>query len=182
MSDQPRFHWKLIDMTNKNMLTAENILRIRPSRLFEHVQDVLQNGQPSFSYQLIEDFVIKPKGEVPEKLVPYISGLQSQHLVTAHNLPPAKYELDLHFEQIAPGVTGLDPDAILKRQLQALEHNIHLAIAHRQERMVVIHGLGKGKLREEVHAFLKNVHEVNRFKNEWSGKYGFGATEVFFKY
>ena len=48
--------------------------------------------------------------------------------------------------------------------------------------MVVIHGLGKGKLREEVHAILKQMPEIGRFKNEWSGKYGFGATEIYFKY
>ena len=77
------------------------------------------------------------------------------------------------------GLTNAD---IIKIQLNTLKHYLQLAIVHRQERMVVIHGLGKGKLREEVHAILKQTPEVTRFKNEWSGRYGFGATEVFFRY
>ena len=48
--------------------------------------------------------------------------------------------------------------------------------------MIVIHGLGKGKLRDEVHTILKQTPEVSRYKNEWSGRYGFGATEIRFRY
>jgi len=183
MNDQPRFHWKFIDVTHKNMQTAEGILRIRPSKLFEEVNEVMHSGKPSFSYLLIDEFTIKPTTpQLPEKLAVDVTTHSYTEIITTKNLEPAKLELDLHFEQLFPGVTGLSTDAILKMQLGELERNIHLAIAHRQQRMIVIHGLGKGKLREEVHQFLKRVDAVSRFKNEWSGKYGFGATEVLFKY
>ena len=71
---------------------------------------------------------------------------------------------------------------IIKKQLDVFEQYLHLAIAHHLNRMIVIHGLGTGKLREEVHKILKATPEVTKFKNEWSGKYGFGATEITFRY
>ena len=48
--------------------------------------------------------------------------------------------------------------------------------------MIVIHGLGKGKLREEVMRLLREYKEVAHFKNEYHPKYGFGATEISFEY
>ena len=47
--------------------------------------------------------------------------------------------------------------------------------------MIVIHGVGKGKLKDEVHKVLRQVPEIKSFTNEWMGGYGFGATEIHFK-
>ena len=102
--------------------------------------------------------------------------------VTTQTIEAAKYEIDLHIEQLVANKKGLSNAEIVNLQLNTFRHYLQLAIVHHQERMVVIHGLGKGRLREEVHAILKQTPEVSRFKNEWSGKYGFGATEIYFRY
>ncbi len=180
MNDQPRFHWKVRDVGNDKKEMAENVLRIRPAKLFEHINNVMLNSEPSFSYMLIEDFAVKKMPEPKETFEPKML----PDYATASNtrtIEPAKYELDLHIEQLVKNAKALNTDEILKKQLDTLEKYLHLAIVHHQERMIVIHGLGKGKLREEVHAILKKTPEVKRFKNEWSGKYGFGATEIHFR-
>jgi Smr domain-containing protein len=181
MNDQPRFHWQLADTQNTAMETADGILRIRPAKLFEHISDLLLHSKPTFSYLLTDDFKPKKKPEPKEKFEPS-SKLRSKPLITAKTIEPAKYEIDLHIEQLVDNKKGLTNADIVKLQLDTLQHYLHLAIVHRQERMIVIHGLGKGKLREEVHTVLRQTPEVSRFKNEWSGRYGFGATEVFFRY
>ncbi len=181
MNDQPRFHWKLVDAVNTKMETAEGVLRIRPSKLFEQINTIMTSGEPSFSYLLIDEFIVKKKPEekiLPEPLKEYGGVLA----ITKKTIEPAKYELDLHIEQLVSNHKALNVNEILKKQLDTLEKYLHLAIVHHQERMIVIHGLGKGKLRDEVHNMLKNTPEVGRYKNEWSGKYGFGATEIYFKY
>ena len=181
MNDQPRFHWKFRDIGNEKMEMAEGILRIRPAKLFEHINNVMLNIEPSFSYLLIEDFAPKKTPEPKEKFEPtQLAGYVTT--VSSKNIEPAKYEIDLHIEQLVKNAVGLKNEEIIKKQLDTLEHYLHLAIVHRQERMIVIHGLGKGVLRDEVHKVLKQTPEVKRFKNEWSGKYGFGATEIHFKY
>jgi dsDNA-specific endonuclease/ATPase MutS2 len=67
-------------------------------------------------------------------------------------------------------------------QLKTLERYLYIAIIHKQERMIIIHGLGTGTLKDAVHGVLKNTPEVKRYSNEWLGNYGFGATEVEFQY
>ena len=180
MNDQPRFHWQLTDTLNDKMEVAEGILRIRPVKLFEHITQMMANSEPTFSYLLIEDFSPKKKTEPKEKFEPVLKPQFTA--VTAKNIEAARYEIDLHIEALVDDKKGLSNADIVSIQLDTLQRYLQLAIVHRQERMVVIHGLGKGKLREEVHAILKHTPEVTRFKNEWSGKYGFGATEIFFRY
>lgn len=180
MNDQPRFTWKVRDIGNEKMEMAEGIIRIRPTKLFEHINNVMLNSEPSFSYQMIQEFMPKRKPEEPIKLEQ--RDPETPGIVNKRTLEPAKYELDLHIEQLVKNVAALSNDEIIKKQLDTLEKYVHLAIAHHQPTMIVIHGMGKGKLREEVHAILKKTPEVKRFKNEWSSKYGFGATEVTFRY
>lgn len=181
MNEQPRFHWQLTNLSNRDMAAAEGILRIRPAKLFEHVTNVLQKGEPTFSYLLIDDFKPKPKPEKIEKFEPQAKP-NYINTKTLSNLEAPLYELDLHIEKLVNDVTGLNNADMLKIQLDTLKRNLHLAIVHKQERMVIIHGLGKGVLRDEVHKILKRTPQVRLFTNEWQGQYGFGATEVYFKY
>ncbi len=180
MNDQPRFHWQLMDTVNDKMEVAEGILRIRPVKLFEHITHMMHSSEPTFSYTLIEDFSPKKKQEPKETYEPVVKPKFVP--VTTRTIEAARYEIDLHIEALVDDKKGLTNADCIKIQLDTLQRYLQLAIVHRQERMVVIHGLGKGKLREEVHAILKKTKEIARFKNEWSGKYGFGATEIYFRY
>lgn len=182
MNDQPRFHWQVSDPAQPAMRTEEGVLRIRPARLFEHVSAMLQNNEPSFSYLLLQEFMPAAKPQKPERVDIVIKPA----VIPAADFPAAteapRYEIDLHIEKLVENRRGLSNADILKIQLDTLQHYLHLAIMNRQERMIVIHGIGIGKLREEVHKILGQTPGVKRFVNEWQGPYGFGATEVFFDY
>lgn len=181
MNDQPRFNWKMRDLGNDKMALAEGTVRIKPAKLFEHVNNVMLNSEPSFSYKLIDEFSAK-KVTPPEQA--FTAPLPQPDMIIggkAAAMEAPKTELDLHIEQLVRNPKALSTDEIIKKQLDTLDKYLHLAIAHRQERMVVIHGLGEGKLREKVHAVLKRTPGVKRYKNEYSGKYGFGATEIWFR-
>jgi dsDNA-specific endonuclease/ATPase MutS2 len=180
MNSQPRFHWQLTDTTNKDLETEEGILRIRPAKLFEHITELQQKNEPTFSYLLIEDFVPKKKPEKKEKFIPVIKPKMITSASSPH-LEAARFEIDLHIEQLTDA-EDLSNAEIIKMQLDTLQHYLQLAIVHKQERMVVIHGLGEGKLKQEVHKVLKKTREVFIFTNEWHGRYGFGATEIYFRY
>ncbi|GAA4467075.1 hypothetical protein GCM10023093_22270 [Nemorincola caseinilytica] len=178
MNDQPRFNWTL---TAPDETMAEGIVRIKPAKLFEHITSIQQGNEPSFSYLLAAELKEKKKPE-PMYEQPVAIGPSKTIGQSKHTAEQPRYELDLHIEQLRSNSKGLSNAEIIKIQLDTLERYLHLAIMHRLERMIVIHGLGKGKLRDEVHAMLKATPEVGRYKNEWSGRYGFGATEVTFRY
>ncbi len=181
MNDQPRFNWQLTDTVNKAMATADGVLRIRPAKLFEHISHLLQHNEATFSYVLIDDFKPAKKKEPIEKYEFFVKP-DTIPLVTTKTIEAPKDVLDLHVEALTDNLKGLTSADITKMQLDTLHRYLNLAVVHRMERMIVIHGLGKGRLKEEVHAVLKQMPEIRRFKNEWSGKYGFGATEIWFSY
>jgi dsDNA-specific endonuclease/ATPase MutS2 len=46
----------------------------------------------------------------------------------------------------------------------------------------VVHGIGKGKLKDEIHEILKTKKEVKSFINKYDSRFGYGATEILFQY
>jgi len=191
MNDQPRFHWELAGVSDPPMRGREGVLRIRPPQLFARIMQLQQQNEPMFSYLLTETVEPPPQEnrvwDTPPpqrpKTVGGSAGIRRgspRPTMVLQDMP--RYELDLHIEQLVSNVRGLSNSDMLEIQLTHLRHYLRLAIAHRFERMIVIHGLGRGVLREAVHDMLRETSEVARFTNEWHGRYGFGATEVFFSY
>jgi len=77
---------------------------------------------------------------------------------------------------------GMNNYEILSQQLKTFERYYDLALAHMQPSLTVIHGVGTGRLREEIHEQLKHRREVKSFINQYHPAYGYGATEIFFEY
>jgi len=96
------------------------------------------------------------------------------------NLEPAKQELDLHIERLTPDWESLNSLEILAIQLKTFEKYFDLALAHHVPWLIVIHGIGTGKLRDEIHEVLRLSKEVKSFVNKYHPAYGYGATEIYF--
>lgn len=90
-------------------------------------------------------------------------------------------ELDLHAEKLVNDTSEFTSGELFELQLQALDSFITQAAELELKEVFVIHGLGKGKLREGVEQYLRYHGDVKTFKNEFHEKYGFGATKVTFK-
>ncbi len=71
---------------------------------------------------------------------------------------------------------------MLTLQLQEFEKWYDLAIAHHLPEMIVIHGIGTGKLKDELHEILKTRREVENFINQYDARFGYGATQIYFQY
>ncbi len=87
-------------------------------------------------------------------------------------------EIDLHIQALMPGFARLDKGEILRIQMNHFERFIERAINVGASRVFVIHGVGEGKLKENVAQRLRTMQRVRKFKNEYHPKYGYGATEV----
>ncbi|MEL7428231.1 MAG: Smr/MutS family protein, partial [Bacteroidota bacterium] len=91
-----------------------------------------------------------------------------------------KNEIDLHIQNLLDDPTSIDKKQILGVQLSHFEDFMQQAIRIGVDRVFIIHGVGEGKLRAEVQKRLSDIPEVKSFKNEYHGRYGYGATEVIF--
>ena len=98
------------------------------------------------------------------------------------HLEPARSVVDLHIEKLSDDWTRLNNFEILTLQLKEFDKWYDLALAHRLPGFTVIHGVGSGKLRDEIHDILRTKREVKTFINQYHPRYGYGATEIYFQY
>ncbi len=98
------------------------------------------------------------------------------------HLEPARSVVDLHIEKITDNWKNMSNLEIITLQLKEFEKWYYLSVAHHQQSFIVIHGIGKGRLKEEIHDILKTKKEVKIFINQYDPRFGYGATEIFFQY
>ncbi len=91
-------------------------------------------------------------------------------------------EIDLHIEKVIPGTyRGTPKSEYLKIQLNAFEDYYYKAIQLGIESFYVIHGVGDGVLKKNIHNRLEGDMFVKSFNNKPHPKYGVGATQVILK-
>jgi len=93
---------------------------------------------------------------------------------------PAK-EVDLHIEKLRDDHDFLDKKEMMQIQLTCFKKNLDAAIVHKLESIIFIHGVGNGSLRHEIHKIISKHVQVKTFMDARKEKFGYGATEVFFK-
>lgn len=186
MNDRPKFHWQITDASGDGGREEGGVLQLKPAKLAAHIHEAVLHQIPTFSSLLLRDFTIREHLLTEEKShlrnPPVSKKVSARPVQQRHNPGPPVYELDLHAEKWLDKNDRLSAGEMLHFQLDILNRYLDAAIHCRQERMVIVHGLGKGVLKQAVHEVLKSIPEVSAFYNEWHGKYGFGATEVHFKY
>jgi DNA-nicking Smr family endonuclease len=86
-------------------------------------------------------------------------------------------EIDLHIEELIDSHAGLTNSQILAIQLDKFESELSSSITNGIKKLIVIHGVGNGKLKQEITSILKSHNGIS-FHDASYKHYGFGATEV----
>lgn len=90
---------------------------------------------------------------------------------------PQVMEVDLHLEKLLDDERVLSDGEKLRYQLEFFERRLNTAIRERKKRVIVIHGVGEGILREEVRKMLQ-FYTGLRFDDADPRQYGHGATAI----
>ncbi len=96
---------------------------------------------------------------------------------TGSRKPIDIWELDLHIESLIDSHVGMSNAEILAIQLRELRNFYNRAREKHIRRIILIHGVGEGVLKEEVRMFLSKKEGVEYFDADFR-EYGKGATEV----
>ena len=179
MQDIPRFEWRIKEVHSDQYAAHQDVLKIRSAKLFEQINQLMQQNLPTFQYTLLQELALKTK-EKESFSFPSIVPKTATKVRSVQDIP--KYEIDLHIEQLVEQVKGLTNADMLHLQLTELERYLRIAVNNKQDKMVIIHGIGKGILRTEVQRILKEHPFVARQESGWQAGYGFGATIAYFKY
>lgn len=165
--------------------------KIRPKQFFGHVITAPLINKPVHHYRVFESFDPVEKKEEdlksytkrqvrpPQKVDGDLRHFSSNEIADFANFSS---EIDLHIENLTnKSVKGMGNAEILRIQMAAFEKYLNKAIDLGVDRVFAIHGLGKGKLRNEIATRLMKNPDVVTFKNEFHPRYGYGATEVVLK-
>jgi len=88
-------------------------------------------------------------------------------------------EVDLHLHELIEDESGVHHGEKLRIQMDHCRTAIDRARANGEKRLVIIHGIGEGKLRSEVRELLDHLPGI-RYHDAPYKLYGYGATEVEF--
>lgn len=89
-----------------------------------------------------------------------------------------KMEVDLHIHQLTNQYKGLSNYDMLTLQLDTAKRQLEFAISKRIQKVVFIHGVGAGVLKEELKYLFGRYDNVSFYDADYQ-KYGLGATEVY---
>ncbi len=183
LSDNPRFdtEFSLTTPDKKKAPYYETSLKLKAKQLFKKIEEGKIKNEPAFSYKLFEAYPDRVDEEKADLSKLGNAGFRVYDASRAReHLAPARTVVDLHIEKLADSWKHLSNFEILTLQLKAFEKYYDLAVSHMQPFLTIIHGVGTGKLRDEIHEILKTKKEVKSFVNQYSSSYGYGATEIFF--
>ncbi len=88
-----------------------------------------------------------------------------------------KFEVDLHIHHLTESTRGMTNFDMLNLQLDTARGQLEFAIKKRIPKMVFIHGVGEGVLKQELETLFGRYNNVTFYDADYK-VYGLGATEV----
>ncbi len=162
-------------------------LKIKPKTFFSSLRTVPLLNQIAHLYRLFE----KPEAQkaAPQDDLSAYTKRHAKPVFTRSNLKmldlhdSKEYsefspEIDLHIEKLLDNYQKLSNAEILAIQLSRFDDFLAKAILLGVKNVFVIHGVGEGRLRNEIATRLLQNPDVETFKNEYHPRYGWGATEI----
>ncbi len=90
-------------------------------------------------------------------------------------------EVDLHIHELLDDFRGLSNGEIMEVQLNHFKTELNNAIIKGSKRVVFIHGVGNGSLKQEIRKELDRMKTKLSYQDASFKDYGYGATMVFIK-
>jgi hypothetical protein len=185
MNDNPSFtfDFSLLQPDKTKATHFEASVKLKPKQIFGKIEELQKKNEATFSYRLFEKYPEKAAEDIIEPGILAAKGYKVYNAKEARrHLEPARSVVDLHIEKLTDNWHALDNYAIVDLQLKTFEKYYELALAHMLPSMIVVHGVGSGRLRDEIHDILRLKREVKSFVNQYDPRFGYGATEIFFQY
>jgi len=94
---------------------------------------------------------------------------------------PDLVEVDLHIHELIDDTRGLVNHEMLEIQMGRFRNELETAIANGTRKIVFIHGVGNGTLKQELRKELTTKYKKYYFQDASFKEYGYGATMVILK-
>ena len=158
---------------------------LKGKKLHEHLHHLRFANLASFNYCLTQEIKVPPAKVVVK--APLHVQKQGHKKIDSHfdfekAQKTALQAVDLHAEALGLDERRLKAGEILQLQLREAQKAIDLAMATHQHELILIHGVGKGTLKQELHRMLDQTKGGVGYVFDYDSRYGYGATRVIFTY
>lgn len=176
------------DKEHLHQLPISEVVKLKPIKLYKQNAFEANKFIPNKSLLLpvFELSEIKGSNKVDTSTIDFSKILSQKLHYTdsqkkskphANNNPANEMEIDLHIEELLENYSGMNNAEIIQVQLKHFQKALDTAINNHYKRLIVIHGVGNGRLKQEVRNILLASKSLKFYDASYS-RYGFGATEI----
>lgn len=171
----------------KVVLPVNASFKARGSQFFsEHsfTENALLGGGKALQLNLVQNIELQSaddneKGDHRKKAVVNVASktFEPESIIDKHRTQGTEAEVDLHISALRERYDNLSPHEILNIQVKYFESALANAIAKGYRKVVFIHGIGNGALKQAITNRLNDYENINVQAASFA-KYGAGALEV----
>ena len=165
-------------------INFKKTIKLKYRKFINTTQQIPLMGINTYGYLLFKD-VAASVGQSSEDIRSYTQDRQTdkasitaplQKLYPSFDLMDVaafEPELDLHAEKLVNDTSEFTSGELYQIQLDVLDNFINKAIEMGLKEVYIIHGIGRGRLRDGVDHYLRFHGDVKSYKNEFHEKYWF---------
>lgn len=175
------------DDNEKLLMPVSTDFRIKGSKFYRedsfHQFGLLQNKKAVIFtlceinriHSTVEYILTQKEGDtpVPEKAKQF----RPEAIIDRYQTAPREAEVDLHISALRDRYDQLSPHEILTIQLGTFERMLESALACNYTRVIFIHGIGNGSLKQALIERIRNYGNIE-FRNASFTRFGNGAIEL----
>lgn len=159
-------------------------LRLNPVKFYRQnsYEKTRYFAQNAILYSLLEaDLETEVAKLSDNELTKIVQEKEEPKVEVKRTVSPDLVEVDLHIHQLLEDTRGLTNHEMLEIQMGRFRNELETAIANGTRRIVFIHGIGNGTLKQELRKELTTKYKKYYFQDASFKEYGYGATMVILK-
>jgi hypothetical protein len=187
LNELPDFQFQLLFFREESTkLEAPVVKSLRPNPVKFYRQNSYEKTrfftQNAIIFPLLGQDLESEMAKLTESDITQISlEKDEQPVVVKKVASPDLVEIDLHIHQLLDDTRGLTSHEMLEVQMGRFRNELETAIANGTRRIVFIHGIGNGTLKQELRQELSTKYKKYYTQDASFKEYGYGATMVILK-
>lgn len=187
LNELPDFHFQLLFFKEESdHLEAPAVKNLRLNAVKFYKQNSYEKtryfAQNAIVYSLLEaDLETEVTKLTDSELAKIVKEKDEPKTEVKRTVSPDLVEVDLHIHELLDDTRGLTNHEMLEIQLGRFRNEMETAIANGTRRIVFIHGIGNGTLKQELRKELTSKYKKYYFQDASFKEYGYGATMVILK-
>jgi len=187
LNDLPDFQFQLLFFREESSrLEAPLIksLKVNPVKFYRQnsYEKTRFFSESAILYPLLGTDLEAEVAKLTETDLTHIAEAKEEPKAVVKKAPsPDLVEVDLHIHELLEDTRGLEHHELLEIQLGKFRNELDTAISNGTRRIVFIHGVGNGTLKQELRKELTTKYKKYYFQDASFKEYGYGATMVILK-